>query len=106
MLKILFLLIGLAGGFGAGVWWGVHHPDQAATLSAEEERRFLELQMKATQAMKEKLDQLAAKTSGKMKGSGFLANNGAPDPEVAQLRDQSDKQLRDLQTHLEDLKKK
>ena len=104
MFKMLFLLAGLAAGFGAGVWWGVHHPDQAATISAEEEKKFLEAQMKITQAMKDKLEKLSS-SKGKTPGSGFLAGGG-PDPAVAELRDQQDQQIKDLQNHLEKLKTK
>ena len=36
-MKLIALIIGLAAGFGVGVYWGVHHPSQAASLSAAEE---------------------------------------------------------------------
>ena len=52
MLKLLILIVGLAVGFGGGVYWGVHHPEQASQISQEEERRFLELQIKTTEAVK------------------------------------------------------
>ena len=37
------LLVGLAVGFGGGVYWGVKYPTQAA-VAAEEEQRFIEAQ--------------------------------------------------------------
>ena len=108
MLKLLFLIVGLAVGFGGGVYWGVHHPEQASQLSQEEERRFLELQIKTTEAVKNKLDQIASKQSGKSFGSGFVSggsSGSAPDPDIAAVREQSDKQLQELHQHLDQLKK-
>ena len=109
-MKTLFLLFGLALGFGGGVWWGVHHPSQAATLSAEEERQFMQMQIKATQAVKDKLNQIAAKQTstggGSPFGSGFVsggAHASAPDPEIASLAAEQDRQLQDLQAHLSKL---
>src|SRR5687767_13128108 len=104
MIKVLFLLVGLAAGFGGGVYWGVKHPEQAATLSAEEERRFIEAQVKITQELKKRLDRLASR-SGKTSGSGFLAQDG-PDPEVVAIREEQEKQEQALQNHLNELKKK
>jgi hypothetical protein len=106
-MKMLFLLVGLALGFGGGVWWGVHHPTQASSLSAAEERQFIQLQIKTTQAVKDKLNQIAAKqqnsTGGKSFGSGFLAGGGhpaGPDPDIVSLANEQDRQLQELQQHL------
>ena len=108
-MKILFLIIGLGLGFAGGVFWGVHHPAQASQLAGEEERRFLEAQVKVTEAIKSKLDQLASRQSQSAKGpgSGFVSGIGGssgPDPEIASLRDQSDHQLQDLHKRLDQLK--
>ena len=45
MFKLIALLLGLAVGFGGGVYWAHQHPDQAATLSAAEEKEFLQAQL-------------------------------------------------------------
>jgi len=109
MLKLLFLIVGLAVGFGGGVYWGVKHPEQASQLSQEEERRFLELQIKTTETIKQKLDQIASKQqSGKSFGSGFISGGsqgGTGDPDINSLRDQSDKQLQELHQRLDQVKK-
>ena len=105
MIKMIVLLVGLAVGFGGGVYWGVHNPDQAKKLAAEEERRVLEKQKELLQKMKAKLDQLASSRVGttaspKGVGSGFLS--GAPtaaakvDPEVDKLKAESDQQMAEL----------
>ena len=122
MIKILVLLFGLAVGFGAGVYWGVHNPDQAKDLAAEEERRFLEQQKKISEAIKAKLDSLikrqvtSAEATGSGKsgpaGSGFVsgapksgqkAAPAGPDPELVKLRDQEEQQLAELEERLEEL---
>ena len=112
-MKLIVLLVGLAAGFGIGVYWGVHHPTEAATLSAQEEAKFIELQLQASQAIKAKLDQIANKQSsapaaGKsFVGSGFLGKSAAsgPDPDVVAARDQQDAQIQQLQQKLAQLKK-
>jgi hypothetical protein len=111
-MKMLSLLLGLALGFGGGVWWGVHHPSEASSLSAEEERQFIQLQIKTTQAVKDKLNQIAARqqnsTGGKSFGSGFLSGGGhstGADPDLVSLANDQDRQLQDLQQHLAKLNK-
>src|SRR6266542_4672252 len=63
MFKLIFLVLGLAIGFGGGVYWSAHNPQKAQQLSAQEERRFLEAQMQITQKIQAKLDQLSSKTT-------------------------------------------
>ena len=112
MIKIIVLLLGLGIGFGAGVYWGVKNPEQAKKVAAEEERRVLEKQKELIQKLKTKLDQLASSrtatgvTGAKGVGSGFLSGGqtgGAKaDPEVEQLKAESDQQLADLDRLLND----
>jgi len=109
-MKLLFLIVGVAIGFGTGVWWGVHHPAQAAQLSAQEERKFIELQIKTTEAIKQKLDRIASsqQSQSSTPGSGFVSSGGrpsGPDPEIASLRDQQDQQLQQLRQRLDQLPK-
>src|SRR4051812_14615339 len=91
MFKMIFLALGLAIGFGGGVYWAHRNPEAAAKLSAEEERRFLEAQLQITQKIQGKLDQLSSKTSSgaKTPGSGFLGGSqgGAPAATKADVDD-------------------
>jgi hypothetical protein len=108
-MKLLALLIGLALGFGVGVYWGVHHPSQAASLSAAEESKFIEVQIKTSEAIKHKLDELAAKqqptSGGNVGSSGFVsAGAAAPDPEINSLREDQDRLLQQLHARLDQLK--
>lgn len=110
-MKLIALLLGLALGFGVGVYWGVHHPTEAASLSAAEERKFLEMQIKTSEAIKQKMDQLASKqqapAGNRFTGSGFVSGNSAapaPDPELNSLRDQQDQMLQQLHQRLGQLK--
>ena len=77
MLKLIVLVLGLAIGFGVGVYWAHHNPDAAAKLSAEEEERFLEAQLAITEKIQAKLEELKASASGKVPGgaSGFLSSS-------------------------------
>jgi len=106
MIKIIVLLLGLAVGFGGGVWYGVNHPEQAKKIADDEERRVLEKQKELLAKLKTKLDQLASSRTGttttsiKAPGVGFVggAAGGAPakDPEVDSLKAESDKQMAEL----------
>ena len=110
MIKVIVLLLGMAIGFGVGVYWGVKNPEQAQKLAAEEERQFLEKQKQLIEKMKAKLDQLAssragATATGAVGRSGFVG--GAPgaakvDPEVEQLKKESDQQIAEMERLLKD----
>ena len=101
-MKLIVLLVGAALGFGGGVWWGVHNPTQAASLSAQEEAEFI----KTAQAAKDKLDAMAARqlsTAGggasiPIPGSSFAGGStpsASPvvDPELQKLSQQMAQQL-------------
>ena len=104
MLKLIILVLGLAIGFGGGVWWGQKNPQAAATLSAQEEKQFLKAQLAMNQKIKAKLDQLNA-SSGKTPGSGFLSSGGSSNAAaVSDAKADADKQEADLQAHLAKLK--
>ena len=110
-MKLIALIVGLAVGFGVGVYWGVHHPSQAASLSAAEEAKFIEVQIKTSEAIKQKLDQLATKQQAapgnKFVGSGFVSGGTrkpSPDPEINSLRDDQDHLLQQLHQRLDQLK--
>ena len=109
MFKLIVLVIGLALGFGGGVWWGQKHPDEAAKLSAEEERRFLEAQLAITEKIQTKLEQLSSNTSVKPSGaSGFLSSGqsgAATANDVKELKADSQRQSDELRKRLETLKK-
>ena len=105
MIKIIVLLLGMAIGFGGGVWWGVKNPEQAKKLAAEEERRVIEKQKELLAKMRAKLDQLASSAgstgAAAMGGrSGFVAGaTGAAakvDPEVDRLKAESEQQMKEL----------
>jgi hypothetical protein len=106
MIKMIVLLLGLAIGFGGGVWYGARNPDQAKKIADEEERRVLEKQKELLAKVKSKLDQLASSATSTGSGSGSTGGrsgfvgagqSGAkPDPEIDRLRAESDQQLREL----------
>ena len=109
MFKIIVLAIGLALGFGGGVWWANKNPDQAAQLSAAEEKKFLEAQLQITQKIQAKLDQLQGKASAPApKGaSGFLGSGQAPAVSASDVNDvkaDTQKQQAELEEHLKKLK--
>lgn len=115
MLKLIMFFLGLAIGLGGGIYWSAHNPTQANSVAAAEERKFIELQLQASQAIKQKLDQLANKQQsaatggGGTPGSGFLsAHSAAPavtPGEISSVRDQQDQQIRQLQQRLNQLPK-
>lgn len=106
MIKMIVLLLGLAIGFGAGVYWGVKNPDQAKKLAAEEERRVLEKQKELLAKLRSKLDQLASSASGTAGAAGTAGRSGfvsgaqsaaaRVDPEVDRLKAESDQQMKEI----------
>ena len=110
MVKLIVLLLGLAIGFGGGVYWAHKNPDQAAKLSAEEEKRFLEAQLAITEKIKAKLDELASTASSKTPGgsSGFLSSSqsgAAVAEDVKELKGDAQRQEDELRKRLDALKK-
>ena len=109
MFKIIVLAIGLALGFGGGVWWGQKHPDEAAKLSAQEEQRFLEAQLAITERIQTKLEQLSSNTSAKPSGASvFLSSSqsgAAAASDVKELKDDAQRQSDELRKRLATVKK-
>lgn len=98
MFKLIILVLGLAIGFGGGLWYGVHHPTEAANLSAAEEQQVLQ----QTQAIKDKINQLVAKQHHGIAGTDIGANivgannnSGTPaiDPDLQELNKKAQDQL-------------
>ena len=108
MFKMIFLILGLAVGFGGGVYWANGHPDQAKQMSAEEEKQFLQAQLAITEKIQAKLDSLSNKTSGgKTTGSGFLSSSqagAATASDVNELKSDTEKQQAQLRDRLNKLK--
>ncbi len=92
MFKALILLVGLVVGFGGGVYWSSHHPDEANKLSATEEKKFLQAQMAITQKIQAKLDQFNGKTS---------AASSQPATDVKELKADTQKQQNALKKRLD-----
>jgi hypothetical protein len=115
MLKMIFLLAGLAVGFGAGVYWGVHHPVEAKNLAEAEERKAIEYKIAVTQAVKQKLDEIINKKSANPPAgaSGFVSGGGGGgggrrtvDPDLVQARNEEDQELQQLRQRLASMPKK
>ena len=115
MVKMIFLLVGLAVGFGGGVYWGVKYPTEARKLATEEERRFLEAQKALLEKTKRKLDELIARSTGATSApaggtrstlvspqAAKAAPAPAPDPEVLALREEHERQLQEAEKLLKE----
>ncbi len=103
MFKLITLVLGLAIGFGGGVYWGTKNPDAAAKLAKEEERQVVEKALALNQQMKAKLDQISA-AKGKTPGSGFLGSGQGGSVDVSDVKAAADKQEAELQSTLSKLK--
>ena len=114
-MKLITLIVGLVLGFGAGVYWGHNNQEAAGNLAAKEEEWVLKGKMQATQAIKEKLDQVLAKQSPApaASGAGFVGGSAVggssaavPADALKQLRDEQDQQLKSIQGQLATMPKK
>ncbi|HYO08748.1 MAG TPA: hypothetical protein VER17_07220 [Tepidisphaeraceae bacterium] len=107
MFKMIFLLFGLAVGFGGGVYWAHHNPEAAAKLSAEEEKKFLEAQLAITQKIQSKLEQIQGKVSAPKGASGFVGGGQGPavnPAEVNDLKADAQRQEEELQRRIAQIK--
>jgi hypothetical protein len=118
MIRLVLMLVCLGIGFGGGVYWGVKHPADAQKLASVEEKQFIEKQKVLLEKMKRKLDELSSAqptggtgatgtgTSSTGGRSGFLgaAPAGATrkDPELEELKKESDQQLQQANKLLQD----
>src|SRR5436309_2767584 len=107
-MKTIIFLLGLAIGCGGGVWWGVHHPEQAADFAKKEEELVLKGKMQATQAITAKLDQaLKSQSSGSSTpGSGFLGGGPSTGGSVDTLKQILTQQQQEVQNQLQAVAKK
>src|SRR5688500_11740562 len=104
MFKLIILILGVAIGFGGGVWWGQKNPEAAAKLSAEEERRVLEAKVALTEKFRQKLEQLqgGSSTPG---GSGFVGSGQTNAvAEVGQLKEETKREEEELKKQLAQVK--
>lgn len=112
-MKILFLIVGLAIGFGGGVYWGVHNPAKAAQIAEREEEEVLKLKVQAMEKIKQTLDRIIAEqkdgdTTGTAPRTGFVAGKTGPakvDPELVKLREEQERQLEQLKQELQQAEK-
>ena len=116
MIRLVLMLVCLGIGFGGGVYWGVKHPAAAQKLATVEEKQFVEKQKILLEKLKRKLDELssAQPTSGTTGAgtpagrSGFLSStpSGGPrkDPELEDLKRESDQQLQEANKLLQSAK--
>ena len=116
MIRLVLMLVCLGIGFGGGVYWGVKHPATAQKLAAVEEKQFIEKQKILLEKLKRKLDELAsAQPTGSTTGTGTPAGRSsflgaAPagatrkDPELEELKRESDQQLQEANKLLQSAK--
>ena len=71
-MKLIALLLGLAIGFGCGIWYGVNHPKEAADLAAKQDEWVRKGKEEALKQVKAKLDNmLTQQPSGGPSAPGF-----------------------------------
>src|SRR2546425_267676 len=113
MIRLVIMLVCLGIGFGVGVYWGVKHPAEAQKIATSEEKQFVEKQKVLLEKVKRKFDELASSGTGGPTGptgpagaagatggrSGFVGSRqsgaGRSDPEIEDLKKESDQQLRE-----------
>ena len=111
MFKLIALALGLAIGFGGGVWYASKHPEWAKDFAAKEEQYAIEKALQIAKATKAKLDELAARetTSRSGPGSSFLGSGGGgakkPDAELTKLAQEQDANIAELEKQLAKVKK-
>jgi hypothetical protein len=108
MFKMIALALGLAIGFGGGVWYASKHPEWAKDVGAKEEQFAVEKSLEIAKATKAKLDQMAAKDTANKSATGnsFLGGGAKkPDPEITKLSQEQDANIAELEKQLAKVKK-
>src|SRR5688572_23554307 len=104
MIKLIVLALGLVVGFGAGVYWGVHHPVEAQKLAAEEERRVLEAKKQVAEAFKKRLDGIISSSPkpGTSDASFLPSATGSPpsDAKLLDLRRDTEREIEEMDKQL------
>src|SRR5580698_4407 len=101
MIRLIVSVLLLGIGFGAGVFWGVHHPREAARVTNTEVENMRVLQAR--------IHDYATKQQGKGGiagtgiGSNLIGNNTAPtaDPDLQELDNKAQRQLDALKAKLD-----
>jgi len=108
MFKIIALALGLALGFGGGVWYASKHPERAKDFGAKEEQYAIEKSLQIAKATKAKLDEMASRdaTAKSTPSNSFLGGgSNKPDPEIKKLSQEQDANIAELEKQLAKVKK-
>ncbi len=116
MIKLLFLIVGLAVGFGGGVYWAVQNPEKAGPLAERQREEVLKLKVQALEKIQQTLDRIiekqkaSATTGGGTPGSSFVSGRtgggtAKVDPELLKLRNEQERQLERLKQKLQQVEK-
>ena len=70
-MKLIALLLGLAIGFGAGIWYGINRPQEAADLNAKQGEWIRQGKEQALKQVKEKLDSMLSQQPSGPAAPGF-----------------------------------
>ncbi|MDP9174456.1 MAG: hypothetical protein M3O30_11400 [Planctomycetota bacterium] len=70
-MKLLIHLIVFAAGAGLGIWWGVNHPNEAATIAQREQTEAAKIRLQVLQQLDDspKARQMLADEQKKISGN-------------------------------------
>ena len=75
-MKLIALLLGLAIGFGTGIWYGVNHPKEAADLAVKQDEWIRKGKEEALKQVKAKLDSMLTQQPSGPSAAGFARSFG------------------------------
>lgn len=70
-MKLIALLLGMAIGFGGGIWYGVNRPKEAADLAVKQDEWIRKGKEEALKQVKAKLDGMLTQQPGGPAAPGF-----------------------------------
>ncbi|MGD1278206.1 MAG: hypothetical protein ABR964_13420 [Tepidisphaeraceae bacterium] len=82
MVRLGFAVVIFLAGAGAGIYWGVHHPQLAADIAGKEQQQTLKIQAEVARAKIQLLDQ-------------FLGDKKPASGDVRQMKSEEQKKLDD-----------
>jgi hypothetical protein len=102
-MKLITLILGLALGFGGGIWYGVQHPEWAKDFAAKQEGWVRQGKVEVLKVIEEKLRSPSTQpaTPSSVAGRSFAGSNltdtGMNDSaKVSTLKSEVDSQLKQL----------